>query len=73
MKPITPCLWFEGQAEQAARFYTSIFKKSKITLISHYDDFVAKQAGMKAGSVLCVAFRLKGQEMLALNGGPQFK
>jgi predicted 3-demethylubiquinone-9 3-methyltransferase (glyoxalase superfamily) len=69
MQKITPCLWFDDQAEEAARFYTSIFKNSKIGKITHYGE----GAPRPKGSVLTVSFTLDGQEFLALNGGPQFK
>ncbi len=69
MQKIAPCLWFDTQAEEAARFYTSIFKNSRILDISHY----AEGMPMPAGTVLMVRFALDGQEFLALNGGPQFK
>lgn len=68
MQKITPFLWFNGQAEAAARFYTSIFKKSKIEKISRYGD---AGPGPK-GSVMTVSFRLEGREFIALNGGSQF-
>lgn len=73
MKNITPCLWFNRNAEEAVRFYTSIFKNSKIKHISHYDQSTAKVSGQPAGSVLTVVFELNGQEFMALNGGPVFK
>jgi len=67
--PITPCLWFDTEAEEAARFYCSIFKNSKITQISHYSE-----AGPRPkGSVMLVAFELDGRPFTALNGGPQYK
>ncbi|HEV8124629.1 MAG TPA: VOC family protein, partial [Gemmatimonadales bacterium] len=69
MPKITPCLWFNTEAEQAARFYTSIFKNSKIGKILRYGD---AGPGPK-GSVLTVNFELDGQEFQALNGGPEFK
>lgn len=69
MQKITPCLWFDDQAEEAARFYTSIFKNSKIGKISHYGEGAPKPKG----SVLTVQFKLDGQEFIALNGGPHFK
>ena len=69
MSKITPCLWFDDQAEEAAKFYCSIFKNSKIGKITHYGEGAPKPKG----SVLTVKFRLDGQEFLALNGGPQFK
>jgi predicted 3-demethylubiquinone-9 3-methyltransferase (glyoxalase superfamily) len=70
---ITPCLWFDGQAEAAAKFYTSIFPNSKITKISHYGEAGHEVHGQTAGTVLTVAFELDVQEFTALNGGPQFK
>ena len=70
---ISPCLWFDTQAEEAARFYTSIFKDSKITAISHYPDSGKEIHGKDANTVLTVEFELKGQAFTALNGGPQFK
>ena len=69
MQKITACLWFDDQAEAAARFYTSIFKNSKMGKISRYGE----GAPRPKGSVLTVSFRLDGQEFLALNGGPTFK
>ena len=69
MKRITPCLWFDGDAEEAANLYVSIFKNAKITEISRYGD-----AGpLPKGTVLTVAFELDGQPFTALNGGPQYK
>ena len=73
MRQITPCLWFDGNAEEAARFYTSIFANSGIKHISRYSDPVASAAGRPAGSILTVLFELQGQEFMALNGGPLFK
>ena len=69
MPKITPCLWFNTEAEQAARFYTSIFKNSKIGRITHYGDAGPR----RKGEVLTVDFELDGQEFQALNGGPEFK
>jgi predicted 3-demethylubiquinone-9 3-methyltransferase (glyoxalase superfamily) len=69
MRGITPFLWFENQAEEAARFYTSIFKGSSIGTIARYGE---AGPGPK-GSVMTVAFELAGQKFVALNGGPQFK
>src|SRR5213594_4413634 len=66
---ITTFLWFDNNAEEAAKFYTSIFKNSKILEVSRYGD---AGPGPK-GSVMVVKFQLEGQEFLALNGGPQFK
>ena len=70
---ISPCLWFDHQAEDAARFYTGIFKDSKITAISRYPDAGQEIHGKPPGSVLTVAFELNGQPFTALNGGPNFK
>ena len=69
---ISPCLWFDHQAEQAAKFYTTIFKNSKIGEISHYPEAGQEQHGRRPGSVMTVAFELEGQYFLALNGGPHF-
>jgi predicted 3-demethylubiquinone-9 3-methyltransferase (glyoxalase superfamily) len=70
MPKITPFLWFDDQAEEAAKFYVSVFKKgSKITALSYYGESGAGPAG----SVMTVAFRLSGQPFVALNGGPHFK
>lgn len=66
---ITTFLWFDTQAEEAARFYTSVFDDSRIVQISHYPEAVPD----KAGSVMMVTFELAGQKFYALNGGPQFK
>jgi len=73
MQKITPFLWFDNQAEDAARFYVSIFKNSRIGSVAHYDEEAAKAAGRPKGSVMTVAFELDGQEFTALNGGPLFK
>lgn len=69
MKGITPFLWFDGKAEEAARFYTSIFKGSKLGTISRYPE----GSPAPAGTVMTVSFQLEGQEFVALNGGPQFR
>jgi len=73
MQKITPNLWFDRQAEEAANFYTSIFKKSKIGKISRYGKEGFEVHGMPEGKVLTVEFQIEGQKFLALNGGPQFK
>jgi predicted 3-demethylubiquinone-9 3-methyltransferase (glyoxalase superfamily) len=73
MQKITPFLWFDDQAEEAAKFYVSIFKNSKIVSVNRYDEEGAKAAGRPKGSVMTVAFELDGQEFTALNGGPIFK
>ncbi len=73
MRTITPFLWFDGQAEEAAIFYVSIFKDSEITRMTHYGDAGKEVHGRAQGSVMTVTFRLNGQEFMALNGGPAFK
>jgi predicted 3-demethylubiquinone-9 3-methyltransferase (glyoxalase superfamily) len=75
MQKITPFLWFNGQAEQAAKFYASIFKNSKVGRILRYGEEVAKvsESGRPVGSVLTIEFEIAGQKFVALNGGPQFK
>jgi predicted 3-demethylubiquinone-9 3-methyltransferase (glyoxalase superfamily) len=73
MQKITPFLWFDNQAEEAAKFYTSVFKNSKVGRILRYDETSAKAAGRPAGSVLTIEFEIEGQKFTALNGGPQFK
>jgi len=70
---ITPFLWFDSQAEEAASFYVSIFKQSRIGAITRYDDEGSKAAGRPKGSVMTVEFELDGQKFTALNGGPHFK
>jgi predicted 3-demethylubiquinone-9 3-methyltransferase (glyoxalase superfamily) len=70
---ITPCLWFDDQAEEAARFYTGIFRNSKMTNVSRYGEAGHEIHGRPAGSVMTVAFELNGQAFTALNGGPVFK
>jgi len=70
---ITPFLWFDSQAEEAANFYVSIFKHSGIGAITRYDDEGSKAAGRPKGSVMTVEFELDGQKFTALNGGPHFK
>ncbi len=72
LSKITPCLWFDHQAEEAARFYTGIFKDSRITDIARYGEAGYEQHGRPAGSVMVVAFELEGQAFVALNGGPHF-
>lgn len=73
MQKITPFLWFDDKAEEAVRFYPSIFKNSKIGPITRYDEEGAKAAGRPKGSVMTMSFQLEGQDFLALNGGPVFK
>jgi len=73
MQKITPFLWFDDQAEEAVRFYTSTFKNSKTGRILRYDKEAAKASGRPTGSVLTIEFEIEGQKFVALNGGPQFK
>lgn len=73
MHRITPCLWFDSNAEEAVRFYTSIFKNSKIGKISRYGEAGHEIHGRSAGTVMTVEFELDGQTFTALNGGPVFK
>jgi predicted 3-demethylubiquinone-9 3-methyltransferase (glyoxalase superfamily) len=70
MQRITPFLWFDNQAEEAAKFYVSVFKNSKVKTMTHYTG--EEPSGQK-GSVMTVSFELDGQEFVALNGGPRFK
>jgi predicted 3-demethylubiquinone-9 3-methyltransferase (glyoxalase superfamily) len=72
MQKVTPCLWFDNQAEEAVNFYVSIFKNTKIGNITHYGEEGAKVSGRPKGSVMTVTFQLDGQEFMALNGGPHF-
>ena len=73
IQKITPFLWFDSQAEETARFYTQIFKDSKIMSVSRYGEAGAEASGRPKGTVMTVAFQLEGQEFVALNGGPYFK
>ncbi len=73
MQKITPFLWFDNNAEEAAKYYTSIFKNSKIIDIVHYGESVAEASGRPEGTVMIVTFELEGQRFTALNGGPVFK
>ena len=73
MQKITPCLWFDDKAEDAAKFYVSIFKHSKLGHTTHYGEAGAKISGRPNGSVMTVTFEIEGQEFVALNGGPLFK
>jgi len=72
-RKITPFLWFDTQAEQAAKFYTTIFRNSRINQISRYGKAGHETHGMDAGSVMTVEFELEGQQFVALNGGPMFQ
>jgi predicted 3-demethylubiquinone-9 3-methyltransferase (glyoxalase superfamily) len=73
MRKITPFLWFDNQAEEAVKFYTSVFKNSKVGKVLRYDEAAAKAAGQPVGSVLTIEFEIEGQKFTALNGGPAFK
>jgi predicted 3-demethylubiquinone-9 3-methyltransferase (glyoxalase superfamily) len=73
IQKITPCLWFDNQAEEAAKFYVSLFKNSAIGAITRYGKEGFEVHGRPEGSVMTVSFRLEGQEFTALNGGPLFK
>jgi predicted 3-demethylubiquinone-9 3-methyltransferase (glyoxalase superfamily) len=73
MQKITPFLWFDNQAEEAAQFYTSIFENSEIVNVTRYDEAGAEASGRPKGSAMTVAFALAGQEFTAINGGPHFK
>jgi len=69
---ITPCLWFDDQAEEAAKFYVSIFKNSRMGPITRYGEAGAQVSGRPKGSVMTVTFEVENQEFVALNGGPLF-
>ena len=75
MQKITPFLWFDNQSEEAVKFYTSIFKNSKVGKILRYGEEAAKvsQSGRPEGSALTIEFEIEGQKFTALNGGPAFK
>jgi predicted 3-demethylubiquinone-9 3-methyltransferase (glyoxalase superfamily) len=69
MPKITPNLWFDTEAEEAAAFYTSVFKNSRVVYVTHYTEGSPREAGM----VMTVEFELDGQRFVAINGGPEFK
>jgi len=69
---ITPCLWFDRQAEEAVAFYTTVFKDSRIVEVSRYGEAGREVHGQRPGTVMTVAFELAGQAFTALNGGPAF-
>jgi predicted 3-demethylubiquinone-9 3-methyltransferase (glyoxalase superfamily) len=73
VQKITPCLWFDDQAEEAVGFYTAIFRHSKIVKVARYGEAGHEVHGKPAGTVMIVAFELNGQAFTALNGGPMFK
>ena len=70
---IAPCLWFDNRAEEAARFYTSIFQNSSIEAISYYGKEGFEFHGQPEGTAMTVVFQINGQQFTALNGGPIFK
>jgi predicted 3-demethylubiquinone-9 3-methyltransferase (glyoxalase superfamily) len=72
MQKITPCLWFDDQAEEAVELYTAIFRHSKIVKVARYGEAGHEVHGKPAGTVMVVAFELDGQAVTALNGGPMF-
>jgi predicted 3-demethylubiquinone-9 3-methyltransferase (glyoxalase superfamily) len=73
IQKITPCLWFDNQAEEAAKFYVSLFNNSAMGAVTRYGKEGFEVHGGPEGSVMTVSFRLEGQEFTALNGGPHFK
>jgi predicted 3-demethylubiquinone-9 3-methyltransferase (glyoxalase superfamily) len=73
MQKITPFLWYDDKAEEAANFYVSVFKNSKVGSITRYEKEGAKASGRPEGTAMTVNFQLEGQEFVALNAGPHFK
>jgi predicted 3-demethylubiquinone-9 3-methyltransferase (glyoxalase superfamily) len=73
IQKIAACLWFDNQAEEAAKFYVSVFEDSKIESVAYYGKEGVEIHGRTPGTVMTVAFRLGNQQLTALNGGPQFK
>jgi len=73
LQKITPCLWFDNEAEEAARFYVSIFRDARVGEISRYGKEGFETHGRPEGSVMVVAFEIEGQSFTALNGGPHFR
>jgi predicted 3-demethylubiquinone-9 3-methyltransferase (glyoxalase superfamily) len=74
IQTVTPCFWFDRDAEEAASFYCSVFENSKVLKVTHYPtDGLADFQKDRAGEVLTVQFELNGQKFMALNGGPDFK
>jgi predicted 3-demethylubiquinone-9 3-methyltransferase (glyoxalase superfamily) len=70
---ITPFLWFDRQAEEAAKFYTSVFKNSKVMNITRYGEAGAEASGRTKGTIMTIEFEIEGQKFIAINGGPLFK
>jgi predicted 3-demethylubiquinone-9 3-methyltransferase (glyoxalase superfamily) len=73
MRKIVPCLWFNGNAEEAVRFYSKVFKDSKVGKTTYFSEATSEVSGQPEGSVLTIEFSLNGNKFLALNGGPMFK
>lgn len=73
IRTISPCLWFDGQAEEAAQLYTSVFRNSRITQVTRYTEAGREIHGRRPGSVMTVTFELDGQPFTALNGGPMYR
>jgi predicted 3-demethylubiquinone-9 3-methyltransferase (glyoxalase superfamily) len=73
LQKITPCLWFDTEAEEAAQFYVSVFEDSRILRVLHYTEAGYEIHGKPARTVLTVEFEISGERLTALNGGPQFK
>jgi predicted 3-demethylubiquinone-9 3-methyltransferase (glyoxalase superfamily) len=73
IRPITPCVWFDSQAEEAAQYYVEVFPHSRITNVMRYTDVGSEIHGQPEGKVMAVEFELDGQPFTALNGGPLFK
>lgn len=72
LQKIVPCLWFDGNAEEAVRFYVSVFKDARIKQVTHHGELTSKASGRPKGSVLAISFEIEGQPFLALDGGPEF-
>ncbi len=73
LQRITPFLWFDEQAEDAVRLYTSIFRRSKTLVVTRYGEAGQEVHGQPVGSIMTIAFELEGQQFIALNGGPLFR
>lgn len=73
MLKFSTCLWFDGRAEEAARFYTKVFRRSRMGVVTRYGPAAAAASGRPEGSVMTATFEIEGQSFMALNGGPEFK
>ncbi len=73
MRKITPFLWFDDNAEEAARFYVSVFPNSRVRTVTRYSEAGAEASGRPKGSVMTVTFEIDGRQVIALNGGPNFR